>query len=190
MVTWVMLGLLAQAPMTTTTAAPTTSATKAKSNEAPLVTAIHVRNEMGNRFALVEARLVVDGVEVSTRTAPKDEELPRQLDPLQVVLPPGPHVMTAQLVFRGRNTGPFRYLDEMRYRVDSTLPFRTGPQLGPATVDVVARERGGVNRPLEARPELTLAAVNTPAQPQAAEPAPTSTQKPGLQPASTTTTKP
>ena len=44
--------------------------------------------------------------------------------PLMVVpLRRGEHALTATLVFQGRNVGPFSYLGNYRYRVESTYSF-------------------------------------------------------------------
>jgi hypothetical protein len=162
---------------------------KAEQTDVPVPTQIVVRNEMGKRFRLIEARFIVDGVEVAQRLAPKGQELARTLGPLATELPAGQHVVTAELVYEGRNAGPISYLDDIRYRVESTLPFKTDHLNGPATIEVVARERPGANVPFEKKPLLTLTAVNTPDTAPVAAPAPA--QPPqgtsGVKPASTIT---
>jgi hypothetical protein len=163
---------------------------KAERQDLPAPVLIEVRNEMGNRFRLVEARFIIDGVEVAQQTAPPGKELADQFRPMGAQLPAGPHVLTAELVYEGRNAGPFRYLDDIRYRVESTLPFQTGHLVGPATVEVVARERPGANVPFEKKPLLTMTATNTPGvatTPEKVAPTPRPADKAGVKPASAIT---
>jgi hypothetical protein len=152
---------------------------KAEQAEVPVPTTFVLRNEMGKGFRLVEAHFVVDGTEVGQRMAAAGQELGRSVAPLEVMLPIGNHRVTARLVFTGRNVGLFTYLDDIRYRVESTIPFTTGHLVGPATIEVVATERPEPNLPPEQKPVLTVKASNNPNV--AAQKLPV-----GLQPASST----
>lgn len=181
----------APAPAVPTPAVPATGLERiqAEKRDQPVVTLFKVKSEMGNRFRLVEARFVVDGVETVRKVAKPGGELPRELPVIQSALPSGRHVVTAELIFQGRNVGPFSYMDDYRYRVESTVPFETGHLIGPAIVEVVAKERPGATLPLEQKPMLTLTAVNDPTLPEklAKQPAPPAR---GLTPASATTPAP
>ena len=136
---------------------------KAEQADVPVPATFDVRNEMGNHFRLVEARFVVDGVDLVSREAPKGKELERTVGPLEAKIPAGNHVVTATLVFEGRNEGPFTYLNRVRYRVESTVPFAAGHLIGPAAVHAVARERPGATVPLEQKPTLAVTVTNNPA---------------------------
>jgi hypothetical protein len=133
--------------------------------------AVEVKSEMGKKFRLTEAVLVLDGQEVARRTAPPGKELERTFRlwasgdaPVQRservsidgLLQPGEHALTVRLVFQGRNVGPFTYVDDYKYRAESGFAFETAPGAGPATIQVVARERPDPKLPLGVGPSLTI----------------------------------
>lgn len=117
---------------------------------------VELRNEMGRGFRLVEAHVTLDGQAVSDRVATRGQELERSFRAYGGAVAPGEHVLRVDLVFEGRNRGPFTYLDDIRYRVDGQSLFvaRAG---GEASVDVVAQERKGANVPFEQKPQIRFA---------------------------------
>jgi hypothetical protein len=123
--------------------------------------AIEVRNEMGKRFRLVEAVFFLDGAEVARRTAGKGEDFQPAFRAYEGTLRPGAHALTVTLVYEGRNTGPFTYLDNYKYRVESTYAFSVAAADRPATLSVVAHERPGPNVPLEKKPMLDITPTAT-----------------------------
>jgi hypothetical protein len=120
---------------------------------------VYVRNEMGNRFRLVEARVVLDETEVVHENASGKKELERTFSALETPIPAGSHALTATLVYEGRNTGPFSYLDNYRYKVQTSYPFELAEGQDPAAIHIVAHERGGANRRLEQRPVVEVMAA-------------------------------
>lgn len=184
---------------------------RAENADLPVPTKIEVQNQMGKRFRLVAASFVIDGAPAFEREVPKGKEhkgkeLSLSNGPISVLVPTGDHVLTATLTYEGRNVGPFTYMDDTRYRVESTIPFSTSHLDGPRTIHVVASERKGANVPFEKIPQLTLnlgpAAPPTgtqdmvarpqppaPATPAPISPAAPTTPRPGLTPARATTPK-
>jgi hypothetical protein len=178
---------------------------RAENAALPVQAKIEVQNQMGKRFRLVAASLVIDGNPALDQELPKGQDKNQQLSfknrPISVLLPAGDHILTATLTFEGRNVGPFTYMDDTRYRVESTIPFSTSHLEGPKTIQVVASERKGANIPLEKKPMLTLNAgqatptesntqtVERPAPPprQPTMPMVESPPLPGFTPARTTT---
>jgi hypothetical protein len=138
-------------------------------------TRVQFDNQMGKRFRLVEATVLVDGREVAHRRAAAGEELESQFQAYQGTIAPGNHALMVDLVYEGRNVGPFNYLDNYRYRVDSSYAFTVRATGRPANLDVVARERKGVNLPPEKRPVVEI----TPAQGSGAFPSLPATEETG-----------
>jgi hypothetical protein len=114
------------------------------------------RNMMGRRFRLVEARFVLGGTEVARLSAPAGKEVDLSAPVMVVPLHRGEHALTATLVFQGRNVGFFSYLNNYRYRVESTYSFYLEQTEKQPIIEVVAREQGGVTVPLERRPTLEI----------------------------------
>ena len=118
------------------------------------------RNQMGRRFRLVEARFVLGGNEVARLSAAPGQEVDLSSPFMVVPLRRGEHALTATLVFQGRNVGPFSYLGNYRYRVESTYSFYLERTDRQPIIEVVAREQGGLMTPLERRPTLEISATN------------------------------
>jgi hypothetical protein len=132
---------------------------------------VQVRNEMGKRFRLTEATLVLDGQEVARRTAAKGEELERSFElwasgrapvngservSIDGLLRPGEHALTVRLTYEGRNVGFIDYLDAIKLNAESMFAFKVGSGDRPATLQVVARERADARLPLRAEPVLSV----------------------------------
>jgi hypothetical protein len=125
---------------------------------APTIPAqVEVQNQMGKRFKLVEAVVLVDGIEVSHRKASNGRELENRFNAYDGAIAPGNHALAVALTYEGRNVGPFTYLDNYRFRVDSSYAFGAQASDRPATLQVVARERKGANLPMEQRPQIDIA---------------------------------
>jgi hypothetical protein len=119
---------------------------------------VFVRNDMSDRFRLVEARVVLDDTEVVHVNASGKKELEETFGALETPIPPGNHALTATLVYQGRNRGPFSYLDNYRYRVQTTYAFELAAGKEPAELHVIAHELPGANRRLERRPVVEVVA--------------------------------
>jgi hypothetical protein len=118
---------------------------------------IEVQNQMGKRFKLVEAAVYVDGIEVAHRKAAGGQELENRFHAYDGAITPGGHALVVELTYEGRNVGPFTYLDNYRFRVDSSYAFSAQASDRPASLQVVARERKGANVPMEQRPMVEIA---------------------------------
>jgi hypothetical protein len=114
------------------------------------------RNQMGRRFRLVEARFVLGGTEIGKVTAPAGQEADLYSPVMVLPLRRGEHALTVNLVFQGRNVGPFSYLGNYRYNVESTYSFYLEHTTRQPIIEVVAREQGGMLTPLERRPTLDI----------------------------------
>jgi hypothetical protein len=132
---------------------------------------VEVRSDMGKRFRLTEAVLVLDGQEVARRTAAKGEELERSFQlwasgrapvngservSIDGLLHSGEHALTVRLTYEGRNVGPIAYLDDIKLHAESMFAFKVGTGDRPAVLQVVARERADARLPLQAEPVLTV----------------------------------
>ena len=132
---------------------------------------VDVRNDLGKRFRLTEAVLVLDGQEVAHRAAAPGHELESAFRlwssgqapvtgaervTMDDLLRPGNHALTVRLSYEGRNVGPFSYLDNYRIRAESTFAFEIGNADRHAALQVVARERANPQAPLRAEPLLTM----------------------------------
>jgi hypothetical protein len=121
-------------------------------------TAVQVRNDMGANFRLVEARILVDGVQVARKVASKDDdELERTFTVLDGTLPEGQHALVAQLRFQGRNRGFIRYMDSYAFNTE-TVQQVTVKAGEPVALTVVATERAGATVPVERKPMLHVEA--------------------------------
>jgi hypothetical protein len=138
---------------------PTSATREVRPLDVNVPASVDVRSEMGKRFRLVEAIFMLDGAEVAHRTAVKGQELERRFRAYDGSVRPGQHALTVTLVYEGRNTGPFTYLDNYKYRVEQTYGFTVTSTDRPAAVEVVAHERKGANIPLDQKPTLDIVAT-------------------------------
>ncbi len=126
---------------------------------APVV--VDLRSEVGDDLRFAEATLFLDGEVVAQQTAAEDGELDRTLRlwtsaaptvsghrvDIEGWLPAGEHAMTVELVFRGRDRGPFTYLSEYAYRAEASFVFTIQPGCEPVSIRILASERAGVEIP-------------------------------------------
>ena len=116
---------------------------------------INVRSELGTRFKLVEATVLLDGIPVAERRAKPGQELERSFEAWTGPVRAGPHAMTVALIYEGRNPRVFNYMDDYQFLVTSSYPFQAASDR-PAALDVVVRERKGASVPMEKRPYLEI----------------------------------
>jgi hypothetical protein len=161
--TWVMAMVLAQAaPQGRTTDQTTEQASQQvlrATSDATQPATVDVRNQMGKRFRLIEARVSVDGLELARRTATAGQELEPTFRAYDGAIARGPHSVTVTLVYEGRNTGPFTYLDEYRYRVVSSTNIDAEESARPAALEIVAYERPGATVPVDQKPMAEIRAA-------------------------------
>lgn len=66
---------------------------------------------------------------------------------------PGPHNLAVEMIFVGNGYGLFSYLEGWRFRLRSSYAF-TAEDGKVAELQVIAYEQGGVNQPIEERPDI------------------------------------
>jgi hypothetical protein len=139
------------------TAAPTRAEMESATGNDALPIAVEVRNEMGKSFKLVEARVTIDGVEVVRRAASEGRELEDSFKAFSgVVVGPGPHALNSVLVYEGRKRGPITYLENYKFRVTSDFTFGNGDAGKGRVIEIVGKERQGMDVPLEDRPVVVV----------------------------------
>jgi tRNA A-37 threonylcarbamoyl transferase component Bud32 len=128
----------ARAP--TTAGAPETTAT------------VHFRDDAGDGFQLIEARFVMDDHPLPVLTA-----APRAADLVIYTgrVRPGRHVVSARLVYQGRNRGPFTYLAGYKVNVQSREVVEV-PADRAASFTIATEKKKGMNIPLDKQLAVTV----------------------------------
>jgi hypothetical protein len=123
---------------------------------------IYIRNQMSKRFRLVEARVVLDDIEVVHETARPGQELERSFSALETRVQPGDHTLTATLLYEGRKAGPLADVQPDRFKVQKVHSFSVAANVPePAPIHLIALERGGAHLPLEKK--MVLEVMSAPA---------------------------
>ena len=153
--------LLAPGPLDGLESAPATVQQTSARSVRPVPDAIapvriEVRSQMGKRFRLTDAFLVVDGIQVSHFQAQPKRELDLTTRALDVHLDGGQHKLTVILVYQGRSAGLFSYLDQYRFRAVANYPFYLEKAEGQPVIRILGRERPGANVPLEKKPTVDI----------------------------------
>jgi hypothetical protein len=158
--TWLLALVMAQAAPQAAGRDQERATIAAARQEAGAVPAtVDVRSTLGKRFRFVEAQISVDGREVNRITAPHGEALVSSFRAFDGALAPGRHTIAVTLIYEGRNTGVFTYLDNMRYVVQSSGEFAIEAGTRPAAVEVFASERAGATVPVDEKPTVELRTV-------------------------------
>lgn len=121
---------------------------------------IDVRNDLGRGFRLIEMQILLDGVPIAHRVAEGTAELAKLFPAYLGVIRTGPHAVSAHFTYLGRNRGPFKYLENYRYNVESSYAFVVREE-GPSALRVVVAERKGPNIPFERKPVIRFEAEET-----------------------------
>lgn len=110
------------------------------------------RNEMGGSFVLESVTYILDGAPIFTRVDETgDLDGQKEIEVFNGRLVPGTHQIGVRLVYRGSGYGVFSYLNDYRFRVQSSYTFNA--EGGKVTrIDVVGYERGGFTAELQDRP--------------------------------------
>lgn len=88
---------------------------------------IEFDNQLARQFKLKEIRVTLDGREILRRQAGEDGELPQRFVVWNGPVQAGSHRLEANLVFQGRNRGPFTYLESYTVNVDTAQSFFARP---------------------------------------------------------------
>ena len=174
-VTCLMVVLLAQAAPEPRSIAPreVEDGLTAAVKETTVPASVDLRSELGKRFRLVEARLVMDGQELSHRLAATGQELEMRTRLYDGAVRPGRHAVQVTLVYEGRNKGPFTYLDDYKVRLESTVDFNFAEGSRPGALEILAYERPGATVTVEHKPMMEIkSAANSGATAAVQVPAP------------------
>lgn len=111
-------------------------------------------NEMGSSFFLESAAYALDGSPIYTKADIEgDLDGRKEFEIFNGRIVPGQHQIAVKLEYRGHGYGVFSYLEDYRFRVQSSFTFDAEP--GKITnVKVVAYEKGGITADLKDRPAV------------------------------------
>lgn len=113
-------------------------------------------DDTGSRFRIVRVLYSLDGEAVfaaSTDTANLDAMRHEQIHAGSVVA--GPHNIAVQVVMEGGRSGIFSYMSDYRFTIRSSFAFNVD-EGQTAEVTVRIHQAGGVNAPIEQRPEVSF----------------------------------
>jgi eukaryotic-like serine/threonine-protein kinase len=124
----------------------------ATSTAAETTATVRFRDAAGDGFQLVEARFVMDDHPLPVLTGG-----PRAGDTVIYTgrVRPGRHVVSARLVYQGRNRGPFTYLNGYKLNVQSREVVDV-PADRPANFTIATEKRKGMNIPLDRQLAVTV----------------------------------
>lgn len=123
---------------------------------ASIPASVVLRSSLDKRFRLVETKVTVDGQDVSHRAAPRGQELDTLGRIFEGTVRPGWHVVRVELLYEGRNKGPFTYLDDYKVRLESTVDFNFQEGNRPGALEVLAYEKPGATVSVENKPIMEL----------------------------------
>ncbi len=111
-------------------------------------------NDMGSSFVLESAAYALDGAAIFTKVDNGGDLADKQSFEIfngQIV--PGNHQISVRLVYRGHGYGLFTYLEDYKFRVQSSYTFNAEPGR-VSVVRVVGFEKGGITTDLKDRPAV------------------------------------
>jgi len=113
---------------------------------------VHFRDDDGDAFQLVEARFVVDdhALPVLTSTPPAGDTVI-----YTGRVRPGRHVVSARLIYQGRNRGPFTYLAGYKLNVQSREVVDV-PAYRPSSFTIATEKKKGMNIPFDKQLAVTV----------------------------------
>ncbi len=104
--------------------------------------AISYRNDVGGTFELVEVHFYLDGFEIY-RSSGEQVGKGKPVEIYQGSLLPGEHLLSAELLYRGKGHGVFAYMKKNVYRVRSRYAFHV-EEGEEVELDVVSLDKGGL----------------------------------------------
>ena len=105
-------------------------------------------------FDLVQVIYSLDGNQIYSATDDDGSLADRQqIELYNGTILPGPHNIAIEMTLVGNGYGLFSYLEGYRFRLRSSYAFTA--EDGKITyLDIVAYEQGGINQPIEERPDI------------------------------------
>jgi hypothetical protein len=113
---------------------------------------VHFKNKLDKQLTLVSATLALDGTPLAPVTdfGPLGDNVV-----FKAYVTPGPHVVTTHLMCLGGKRGPFTYLADYKWRVDSEQTLNLLPNRSMVfTISAVRRK--GINVPLDKQVEVSV----------------------------------
>lgn len=110
-------------------------------------------NKLGGGYSMESAQYFVDGKNVFSKVDPGGTlDTVREIKIAESTVPPGDHLLSVNLVLRGKGYKIFSYLRSYQFKVTSSYQF-TIDEGKVATVRVIADSRGGLRNFVE-RPTI------------------------------------
>jgi hypothetical protein len=109
-------------------------------------TTLYFRNDVGNRFNLVQARFSLDGRDLPAVITRADQGQDYII--FTGHLAPGRHVVTSHVTYQGRSVAVFTYMKGYTFNLDTTNDVEM-PATGSLTAVIVGHENKGFNVPFE-----------------------------------------
>jgi hypothetical protein len=111
-------------------------------------------NDLTRAYQIESAQYFLDGKSIYAWTEQDtDAKLPRELEIRDQSASPGRHTLQVTMVLRGNGGGVFAYLDDYRFKVQSSFAFEV-EEGTMTTVRVRALTRGGVRKAFVERPTI------------------------------------
>ncbi|HVZ87856.1 MAG TPA: hypothetical protein VHG72_12855, partial [Polyangia bacterium] len=113
---------------------------------------VRFRDAAGDGFQLVEAHFIMDDHPLPVLTGTSRSE-----DTVIYTghVRPGPHVVSARLVYQGRNRGPFTYLSGYKLNVESREVVHV-PADRPSNFTIATEKKKGMNLPFDKQLAVTV----------------------------------
>ncbi len=112
------------------------------------------RNQMGSSFYLESVTYALDGAPIYTKVDLEgDLDKREEFEVFNGRIVPGNHQLAVQMVFRGHGYGVFSYLQEYKFKTQSSYTIDAEPGK-VITVKVVGYEKGGFTSELKDRPAI------------------------------------
>lgn len=111
-------------------------------------------NELPRAYEIETIQYFLDGKSIYAWTKGGEElRVPKELEIRDQSVPPGQHTLQVTMVLRGNGGGFFAYLDDYRFKVQSSYAFEI-EEGKLTTVRVRALPRGGIRKSFVERPTI------------------------------------
>lgn len=109
-------------------------------------------NSLSATYRMVRVVYSLDGEPIFTATS-ETADLNTDIEIYNGAMLPGPHNLAVEFTLQGNEYGVFTYMEGYEIPVRSSYQFEV-EEGQTVELDIVAQEEGGVNRPLEDRPDV------------------------------------